>query len=188
MFLSKVFANLIFQSLVTYGFAKATIEDPKMSEAFAKNALTYMIAWFVALLMFAFTKNIITRFMLFTAMSAVAGMFLGVRGKKDAKEALLDAVTIFIAMFTLGVITYMLGYDLRALGSVLFVTLIGLILLRLFSGKKYTEIIIPLFALFVVYDTNNILRRNYEGNFVGASFDYFTDILNLFSGLLEKNE
>jgi FtsH-binding integral membrane protein len=82
----------------------------------------------------------------------------------------------------------MLGYDLRALGSVLFVTLIGLILLRLFSGKKYTEIIIPLFALFVVYDTNNILRRNYEGNFVGASFDYFADILNLFSALLEKNE
>lgn len=188
MFLSKVFANLIFQSLVTYGFAKTTIEDPKMSEAFAKNALTYMIAWFVALLMFAFTKNIITRFMLFTAMSAVAGMFLGVRGKKDAKEALLDAVTIFIAMFTLGVITRMLGYDLRTLGSVLFVTLIGLILVRLFSGKKYTEIVVPLFALFIVYDTNNILRRNYEGNFVGASFDYFADILNLFSALLEKNE
>ena len=64
MFLSKVFANLIFQSLVTYGFAKATIEDPKMSKAVAENALTYMVAWFVALLMFAFTKNIITRFML----------------------------------------------------------------------------------------------------------------------------
>ena len=90
MFLSKVFANLIFQSLVTYGFAKATIEDPKMSKAVAENALTYMVAWFVALLMFAFTKNIITRFMLFTALSAVAGMFLGTRGKRDVKEALLD--------------------------------------------------------------------------------------------------
>ena len=90
MFLSKVFANLIFQSLVTYGFAKATIEDPQMSEAFAKNALTYMIAWFIALLMFAFSKNIITRFTLFTAMSAVAGMFLGTQGNTNAKEALLD--------------------------------------------------------------------------------------------------
>ena len=85
MFLSKVFANLIFQSLVTYGFAKATIEDPKMSKAVAENALTYMVAWFVALLMFAFTKNIITRFMLFTALSAVAGMFLGTRGKRRRK-------------------------------------------------------------------------------------------------------
>src|SRR6056300_613519 len=148
MFLSKVFANLIFQSLVAYGFAKATIEDPKMSKAVAENALTYMVAWFVALLMFAFTKNIITRFMLFTAMSAVAGMFLGTRGKKNAKEALLDAVSIFIAMFTLGVITYTLGYDLRSLGSVLFVALVGLILLRLFSGKRYSELVVPLFALF----------------------------------------
>src|SRR6056300_1560572 len=165
MFLSKVFANLIFQSLVAYGFAKATIEDPKMSKAVAENALTYMVAWFVALLMFAFTKNIITRFMLFTALSAVA---------------------VFITMFVLGVITYTLGYDLRMLGSILFTCLIGLILVRLFTGKKYSELIVPLFALFVIYDTNNILRRNYEGNFVGASFDYFADILNLFSGLLEN--
>ncbi len=186
MFLSKVFANLIFQSLVTYGFAKATIEDPQMSEAFAKNALTYMIAWFIALLMFAFSKNIITRFTLFTAMSAVAGMFLGTQGNTNAKEALLDAVTIFIAMFTLGVATHMLGYELQSLGSILFIALMGLILLRLFSGKKYSELVVPLFALFVVYDTNNILRRNYEGNFVGASFDYFADILNLFSGLLNN--
>ncbi len=186
MFLSKVFANLIFQSLVTYGFAKATIEDPKMSKAVAENALTYMVAWFVALLMFAFTKNIITRFMLFTALSAVAGMLLGTRGERDVKEALLDAVTIFITMFVLGVVTRMLGYDLRMLGSILFVCLIGLILVRLFTGKRYSQIIVPLFALFVIYDTNNILRRNYEGNFVGASFDYFADILNLFSGLLEN--
>lgn len=186
MFLSKVFANLIFQSLVTYGFAKAMIEDPKMSEAFAKNVLTYMIAWFVALLMFAFTKNIITRFMLFTAMSAVAGMFLGSNGKQNAKEALLEAVTIFIAMFTIGVITHVLGYDLRSLGSILFVALIGLILVRLFTSKSYSKLVVPLFALFVVYDTNNILRRNYEGNFVGASFDYFADILNLFNSLLEN--
>jgi len=113
-------------------------------------------------------------------------MFLGTRGKGDVKEALLDAVTIFITMFVLGVITRMLGYDLRMLGSVLFACLIGLILVRLFTGKRYSQIIVPLFALFVVYDTNNILRRNYEGNFVGASFDYFADILNLFSGLLEN--
>ena len=113
-------------------------------------------------------------------------MFLGTRGKRDVKEALLDAVTIFIAMFALGVVTHMLGYDLRMLGSILFVCLIGLILVRLFTGKRYSQIIVPLFALFVIYDTNNILRRNYEGNFVGASFDYFADILNLFSGLLEN--
>ena len=113
MFLSKVFANLIFQSLVTYGFAKATIEDPKMSKAVDENALTYMVAWFVALLMFAFTKNIITRFMLFTALSAVAGMFLGTRGKRDVKETLLDAVTIFITMFVLGVVTRMLNENSR---------------------------------------------------------------------------
>jgi len=186
MFLPKVFANLIFQCIIMYAFAKAIIEDKRMSEAFARNALTYIVAWFVALLMFLFTKNIITRFMLFTGMSALAGMFMGLRGKRDVKDALVDAVTIFIGMFALGVATYALGYDLRVLGSVLFFALLGLILVRFFTGERYSRIIVALFALFVVYDTNNILRRNYEGNFVGASFDYFSDILNLFSGLLNE--
>ena len=186
MFLSKVFANLIFQSIVAYGFAKAIIEDKRMSEAFAKNILTYLIAWFVAILMFAFTKNIITRFMLFTGISALSGMFMGLRGERDAKDALIDAVTIFIGMFTLGLATHALGYDLKVLGSVLFFALIGLILARLFTGERYSRIIVALFALFVLYDTNIILSRNYEGNFVGASFDYFTDLINLFSGLIDN--
>jgi FtsH-binding integral membrane protein len=30
-----------------------------------------------------------------------------------------------------------------------------------------------------VYDTNKILQRNYSGNFVNASLDYFLDIFNL---------
>jgi FtsH-binding integral membrane protein len=42
-----------------------------------------------------------------------------------------------------------------------------------------SRILTILFALFVVYDTNKILQRNYSGNFVNASLDYFLDIFNL---------
>jgi FtsH-binding integral membrane protein len=44
-----------------------------------------------------------------------------------------------------------------------------------------------LFSLYVVYDTNVILQRNYNGGFIMASMDYYLDILNLFSNILGSN-
>ena len=99
----------------------------------------------------------------------------------DLKEALLEAVGIFIAMVFAGIVTVKLGYDLSILGMILFFALIALIFARLLSpGKrKYTKIATLIFALYVVYDTNNILQRNYGGDFVDATLDYFTDLVNL---------
>tara|TARA_B100001564_G_scaffold324756_1_gene305789 strand:- start:4057 stop:4374 length:318 start_codon:yes stop_codon:yes gene_type:complete len=97
------------------------------------------------------------------------------------KEALLEAVGIFICMLFAGVITVKLGYNLKTLGMVLVFTLLTLIFLRIVSPnkKEYTKIGMSIFALFVVYDTNQILQRNYSGDFVNATLDYFTDIVNL---------
>jgi FtsH-binding integral membrane protein len=39
-----------------------------------------------------------------------------------------------------------------------------------------------------MYDTNNILQRNYYGDFITASLDYYLDIINIFSGLLSGLE
>ena len=186
MFLSKVFANLIFQSIVTYTSAKTIIEDERLSEVVAANMLKYLIAYIVSILMFALTKNIIGRFVAFTVISMLTGVFLSQSSVKNVKDALLDAVTIFITMFVLGVATHLMGYDLSILGYVLFVSLVGMILFRLFTGQPYSRVLVYIFALFVIYDTNNILKRNYEGNFVGASFDYFADLINLFNGFLDN--
>ena len=99
----------------------------------------------------------------------------------NIKEALLEVVTIFIGMFILGLLSVQFGFDLRPLGVLLFFGLLALILSRLFSPgeKKYAKIGSLLFALFVVFDTNNILKKNYGGDFIDASLDYFLDIINL---------
>ena len=39
-----------------------------------------------------------------------------------------------------------------------------------------------------MYDTNSILQRNYNGDFITASLDYYLDIINIFSGLLSGFE
>ena len=41
-----------------------------------------------------------------------------------------------------------------------------------------------LFSVYVIYDTNSILQRNYYGDFITASLDYYLDILNIFANLL----
>jgi FtsH-binding integral membrane protein len=60
---------------------------------------------------------------------------------------------------------------------------------QLSAAKKVLAYIgLALFSLFVVYDTNQILSREYRGDFITASMDYYLDILNLFSNLLSSND
>ena len=41
-----------------------------------------------------------------------------------------------------------------------------------------------LFSIYIVYDTNRILQKDYFGDFVTASLDYYLDIINIFIRLL----
>jgi FtsH-binding integral membrane protein len=55
------------------------------------------------------------------------------------------------------------------------------------AKKVFAYIGLGLFSLFVVYDTSQILSRDYYGDFITASLDYYLDILNLFSNFLHTN-
>ena len=179
-FMSAVFANLIFQGLVTYQSAKTVIDSPSYSDYMARNTLFNLLLLLGLFLVLIFAKlSLPFKFGLFTMISILMGAYLSPQA--NIKEALLEVVTIFIGMFILGLLSVQFGFDLRPLGILLFFGLLALILTRLFSPgeKKYAKIGSLLFALFVVFDTNNILKKNYGGDFIDASLDYFLDILNL---------
>ena len=179
-FMSAVFANLIFQGLVTYQSAKTVIDSPSYSDYMARNTLFNLLLLLGLFLVLVFAKlSLPFKFGLFTMISILMGAYLSPQA--NIKEALLEVVTIFIGMFILGLLSVQFGFDLRPLGILLFFGLLALILARLFSPgeKKYAKIGSFLFALFVVFDTNNILKKNYGGDFIDASLDYFLDILNL---------
>jgi len=180
-FMSAVFANLIFQGLVAYQSAKTVIENPQYSDFMARNALLNLLLLFGLFLTLVFVKmSLPVKFMIFTLISALIGAYISPQA--DAKESLLEVVGIFIALFVLGLLSVQFGLDLRPMGIFLFLALLALLVSRLFSPgkKKYAKIGSLIFALFVVYDTNNILQKNYGGDFINASMDYFLDILNLF--------
>jgi FtsH-binding integral membrane protein len=180
-FMSAVFANLIFQGLVAYQSAKTVVENPQYSDFMARNALLNLLLLLGLFLTLVFVKmSLPVKFMIFTLISALIGAYISPQA--DAKESLLEVVGIFIALFVLGFLSVQFGLDFRPMGIFLFLALLALLVSRLFSPdkKKYAKIGSLIFALFVVYDTNNILQKNYGGDFINASMDYFLDILNLF--------
>ena len=108
--------------------------------------------------------------------------------------AIQSALSIFGLMLASGVALIISGIKLTSnFGMSLFLLLLALIIGRLvlmltsvtIFNKVLSFFSIMLFAVYVLYDTNIILQRNYYGDFITASMDYYLDILNLFVNLLD---
>jgi len=97
-------------------------------------------------------------------------------------------------MFLIGLFLLMTGIQLSyQFGLALFYILFALILFEIityFMGtasllhKTFGAIGLILFSFYIIYDTNHILQRNYYGDFITASMDYYLDILNVFTSLI----
>lgn len=185
-FMAGVFGHLIFQTFVAYRAAEATSRNAYMKDIARSNALLIGIIGLVILLVLTLVRlPIPIKVLLFSILAYISGMTL--HNVPNLEEALLETVGIFIAMLVAGIFTVKMGYRLDILGQILFFSLLTILIARVIntyvrrkSGSLVpSRIISILFALFVVYDTNKILQRNYGGNFVDASLDYFLDIINL---------
>ena len=77
-----------------------------------------------------------------------------------------------------------------------YISLLILIIAQIFSMfhrstmliKTLAAIGIIIFSGYIIYDTNVILQRNYYGDFITASLDYYLDILNIFTKLTVLND
>lgn len=189
-FMAGVFGHLIFQTFVAYRAAEATSGNAYMKDIARSNALLIGIIGLVILLLLTLLRlPIPVKVGLFTILAYIAGMAL--HDVPNLQEALLEVVGIFIGMLVAGIFTVQMGYKLDLLGQILFFSLLTILIARVINiyvrrtrveeknSLVPSRILTILFALFVVYDTNKILQRNYSGNFVNASLDYFLDIFNL---------
>jgi FtsH-binding integral membrane protein len=201
--LVPTFANLIFQLGLTYYIMdKYTITDKKdLPARHTKVWLYFLLQLVIIFILGVFTLPTIVKFLLFVIFSYTFGVELAYikyfSGESIVKFALLGTVSIFAVMFAIGSFLLLTGINLGyKYGLFLFYVLLGLILIRLvslFSGalsgfsKLLTVIGILLFSAYIIYDTNVILQRNYAGDFITASLDYYLDVINIFVGLLSFN-
>ena len=197
-FMAAVFGHLIFQIFVAYRAAEATSRNMNLKTVAESNRLFIgIVTLILAVFMSLVPLPIPVKVAVFSIISFLGGMTL--HDIPNLQEALLEVIGIFILMFIMGVITVQLGFKLNILGNVLFFSLLTVLIARILSAfgatedrrfrsgptfspsrnELFTKILTLIFVLFVIYDTNTILQRNYGGNFVNASFDYVWDIINL---------
>lgn len=194
-FLIMVFSNLLAQLGITYYVMNKTNNpDIKTFPLFMAQILIILVFVFVPM-------PRIMKFALFAFFSYIFGLMLSVY-KRKYNSAVIDtavqgAMSVFGVMLAAGVALTAGGINLGyKFGSILFWSLLLLIIFRLVfvlglgmsqAHKILSFIGILLFAVYVVYDTNKILQRNYYGDFFSASMDYYLDIINLFSNTLSFN-
>ena len=195
--MAGVFGHLIFQIFVAYRAAEATSGNAYMKDIARSNALLLGIVGLALVLLLSLVRlPIPIKVAIFSLLAYISGMAL--HNVPNLQEALLEVVGIFIGMLVAGIFTVQMGYKLDILGQILFFSLLTILIARVINtyvrrtrvGEKNSlvpsRILTILFALFVVYDTNKILQRNYSGNFVNASLDYFLDIFNLIRSVGEN--
>lgn len=191
-FLIMVFANLIAQLGITYYFMiNYKSETSGAGLYWGLFVVEILIIFALALIpMPAWLK-----FILFSVFSACWGIMLSFMKKSVdpniIQMAIVGTMSIFGVMFLFGAALIMFGVNLGIqFAAFLFYALLLLIIFQivtLFSGGKMRWIYIfslILFSLYIVYDTNNILQREYYGDFITASLDYYLDVLNIFIDLV----
>ena len=196
-----IFANLITQLGITYYVmtnTKVTKDD--------KNKLKFLllfIIWFtIVYVLVMVPMPSWLKFILFSAFSYISGILLALFKLKINDDdlinmAMLGSIGIFAIMFLIGAFLLATGIQLGwKTGLFLFISLLILIIARIFSWfhkstmlvKTLSAIGIIIFSGYVIYDTNVILQRNYYGDFITASLDYYIDIISIFKKIAILND
>jgi FtsH-binding integral membrane protein len=194
-FFILIFANLITQLGITY----------YIMERSNKNALNFWVLFGIQLIII-FVLSLVPmpswmKFILFCVFSYTFGLVLAnLKLKYDPtmiKSAIMGTISIFGVMMAFGIALILSGIKLGLqFGLALLFTLLLLIIVRIVylfipsssTYKRYITIFsLLLFSVYIIYDTNSILQRNYSGDFITASLDYYLDIINIFVNMLSYN-
>lgn len=175
-FMAMVFTNLLFHASVAYTSAL------RNQNHFEKNKVLYFVVFLATMipLLLGRPKSLLARFVLFTLFSIATGAMVA-KGVDVIKEVMV----VFFAMLLLGFVSIQLGIDMRPYGFHLAMALFATIIFRIASGQKIKQVMSTLFAAFIVFYTNDIIQKDYTGDFIQASLDYFTGIVNLLLSQVE---
>ena len=195
-FLLQIFTNLIFQILVTFViYYNVTIDIIKNRFSLI---LLILIQFGIIIMFSTFKLPIFLKFLLMTLFSIIWGLIF-ISLKNDVppeviRTALFGALGIFVGIFIFSLLLIVFGiyidykYGLILLGLLLLLIIVRIVLFvmnkyqRVHKGMAVISII--LFSLFIIYDTHNILLYSDTNDPIGASMDYYLDIINIFVNMI----
>jgi FtsH-binding integral membrane protein len=204
VFFALILATLVSQLSITYYVSEnVKIEEEDGKKKINSKLIGAYVAIFVIILILAFiTMPPWLKFILFSLFSTAFGIILGYRKSGIdpgiVKSALVGTASIFVTMFTFGLALIASGiklgfkFGLGLLVALFFLVIVSIVQIFIAQSSLLKKILVigslMVFSLYIMYDTNNILQRNYSGDFITASLDYYLDIINIFSGLLSGLE
>lgn len=179
-FLTAVFGSLIFQLCLVFALIKFIPNDDPLVQTIKKYGfLLFVVQIILIIWVSVIPMPMALKFVLFTLFSAITGFTLKAALQKVSPKvieaALVATIAIFVTFLIFGLIISGFGIDLGFLGLVLFGILLIIIIARvviLFMNtsstvnKTITIITLILFSVFIVFDTNQILQRDYNGDFI----------------------
>ena len=209
-FFSLILVTLVIQLYITYYISENfDIEENKNKITNNHPPFSIDTNLIVAMLVLIFLTVILVsvpmpswlKFIVFSLFSTVFGVILAYRKSRydpnTIKTAFLGTISIFVSMFAFGVALIASNIQLSAnFGLLLLYSLMLLIMISIAqfltqSSLFYKFVVVcslMLFSVYIVYDTNIILQRNYGGDFIQASLGYYIDIINIFTDLLSISE
>ena len=203
-FFALILITLVIQLYITYYVSEnVDIEKGEDTKTFNPKLIAAYIAAFIIILILALiSMPPWLKFIFFSLFSATFGVILGYRKSRydpnTIKTAYIGTISIFVSMFAFGVAlianNIQLGamFELGLLFALLFLLIISIIQYFIIQSSFLYKIIVicslMLFSVYIIYDTNSILQRDYGGDFITASLDYYLDIINIFSNLLSASE
>ena len=202
IFLIFIFLHLLIQHYITYyvGY-KITIENTKEEDPNKYYAIiiisAYIIGFILGLILIFVVMPVWIKFILFSLFSALCGIiFISIKNFFDPNiihGAVIGSIIVFAFMIVFGVALTISGIQYtNKVAFGLFYALLVLIIINVVQYfTYYYSIIIKLllfvaaflFSLYIVNTSNNVLQRDYEGDFISASFDYYIDNSNFFNAL-----
>jgi FtsH-binding integral membrane protein len=195
-FLMMVFANLIVQLGITYYVMENSKNEKEKLDI--KMWIVLVIGLFALIFVISLDLPLWLKTLIFTIFSSLVGYMLSfLRNRVDPtiiKTAIFGTMGIFGSMFSFGLIMILFGVELsqRFGGWLLLILLLYIIvkIVTMFMGnysnfvKGFLIFGLTLFSVFIIYDTNQILQKDYYGDFITASMDYYLDIINIFVKLV----
>jgi FtsH-binding integral membrane protein len=203
-FFALILITLVIQLYITYYVSENfDIEKDEDTKTFnPKLIAAYITAFIIILILALITMPPELKFILFSLFSCAFGVILGYRKSRydpnTIKTAYIGTLSIFVSMFAFGValiasnirLGYMFGLTLFF--ALLFLLIISIVQFFIIQSSFLYKILVicslMLFSVYIVYDTNSILQRDYGGDFISASLDYYLDIINIFSNLLSVSD
>nr|BAN21038.1 nmda receptor glutamate-binding chain [Riptortus pedestris] len=200
-FLRKVYSLVFMQLFVTalFGFTLYFWQDGRL---FVQNnywliSVAFIVSVVTLIALHIKRKETPTNYILLSIFTVVQAYSIGVVVSFFEVVVVLQALFLTLAVLGgLTAYTFQTKRDFSSLGTVLFAALCVLLvagILQLFFHNNTFEIIISvfgafLFALFIVYDTQNIMHRLSPEEYILATIELYLDIVNLFLYILRALE